>query len=120
MKEKETWNVVEITHEKVTTIPVTYADNIKNAIFQTGTPVILGFFAEWCGPCRMIAPVMESIAEEHPEIKVFKIDVDKNQDLVRQFHITSIPTLIAFKNGKLIDTMIGYQPKEKVLKMFYK
>ena len=93
-------------------------ENFKSEVLQADKPVLVDFWATWCGPCRMMAPVVESIAEEHPELKVGKVDVDENPELAQLFNVMSIPTLVAFKDGKLIGTAVGYQAKENVLKLF--
>ena len=93
-------------------------ENFKNEVLKADKPVLVDFWATWCGPCRMMAPVVETIAEEHPELKVCKVDIDENPELAQLFNVMSILTLAAFKNGQLIGTAVGYQPKENVLKLF--
>lgn len=99
-------------------VTVVTKDNFSNEVLQSEKPVLVDFWATWCGPCRMMAPVVEAIAAEHPELKVGKVDVDENPELAQQFNVMSIPTLAAFKGGKLIGTVVGYRPKESVLDLF--
>ena len=80
-------------------------------------PLLIDFWATWCGPCKMIAPFIEEIAAERDDILVGKVDVDQEMDLAMQFGITSIPTLILLKDGKAAATMVGYRPKADILKM---
>ena len=77
--------------------------------------IVLDFYAEWCGPCKMIAPYIEEIANEDPDITVAKVDVDKATDLAIEFGIQSIPTIIVFKDGKVSSKAIGYRSKEQLL-----
>ena len=78
--------------------------------------VIVDFFATWCGPCKMLAPVLEKVAREHEEINVLKIDVDEVPDVAAKYDIRSIPTLILFEDGKAVDMKLGFMPEESVLR----
>ena len=92
-------------------------ENFNEVVLQSDIPVLVDFFATWCGPCRMIAPILEEIAEEHPEYKIVKIDVDEQPELATRFDVMSIPTLLVFKNGELISQTVGAQPKAKLLSL---
>ena len=78
--------------------------------------VLVDFYATWCGPCKMLAPVLEKIANEHEDLTVLKIDVDEVGDLAAKYDIRSIPTLILFEDGKAVDMKLGYMPEESVLR----
>lgn len=79
--------------------------------------VLLDFYADWCGPCRMVSPIVEEIANENPNILVCKINVDNEQELALDFDVTSIPTLVVMKDGKIINQSVGASPKQKILSM---
>ena len=93
------------------------SENFKNEVLDSDKPVLLDFWATWCGPCRMVAPIVSEIADEREDIKVGKIDVDEQPDLARKFGIMSIPTLVVIKNGKLVKKSIGAIPKAQILSM---
>ena len=86
-------------------------DNFDELVVKAPGKVLLDFWATWCGPCRMVAPHVEAIAQEHPEITVGKIDVDSQMELAVQFGVVSIPTLVVLEGGKTIATAVGYRPK---------
>lgn len=90
-------------------------DNFEAEVLKSEKVVLLDFWAPWCGPCRMVGPIVEEIASERSDIKVGKINVDEERELSVKFGIISIPTLIVMNNGKEINKMIGYHPKEEIL-----
>ena len=98
------------------TITIT-KDNFDAEVLQASQPVLLDFGAEWCGPCRMLAPVLDQIAAERTDIKVGKVNVDNEPELARQFGVMSIPTLVVMKNGEAVAQSVGVQPKEAILRM---
>lgn len=98
--------VVEITGE-----------NFEEEVLQSEKPVLVDFWASWCGPCRMLSPVVDEVAEENPQIKVGKVNVDEHPELAGKFGVMSIPTLIFFKDGKNIDSSLGVVPKSAIEKI---
>ena len=90
-------------------------DNVQVVVKEATKPVLIDFWATWCGPCKMIAPFIEEIAGERDDIIVGKIDVDQEMELAMQFRITSIPTLVLMKNGDVAATLVGYRPKADIL-----
>ena len=93
-------------------------ENFEQEVLQSDKPVLIDFWATWCGPCRMMGPVVEKFADDHPEIKVGKVNVDEQMPLAGAFGIESIPTLIAIKDGKAIGTVVGVRPKEALQALF--
>ncbi len=90
-------------------------DTFQAEVLESEKTVLLDFWATWCGPCRMIAPVLEEVAQEREDVKVCKIDVDQEPELAKQFQIMSIPTLIVMEKGKIINQALGAMPKNSVL-----
>ena len=89
-------------------------ENFDKEVMQAEGTVLIDFWAAWCGPCRMIAPAVEKIAEEHPEVKVCKINIDDEQELAIRHGVMSIPTLMVVKNGEIANKAIGLRPKEEI------
>ena len=92
-------------------------NNFQNEVLNSEKKVLLDFWAPWCGPCRMVVPIVEEIADERPDIKVGKINVDEEVELASQFGIMSIPTLVVIENGKIVNQAMGGRPKEAILGM---
>jgi thioredoxin 1 len=87
-------------------------DNFQDQVLGSATPVLVDFWAEWCGPCRMVAPTLEQIADEKDgEVRIAKLNVDQNQEIAMQYQVSSIPTFILFKGGQVADRMMGAMPK---------
>lgn len=95
-------------------ITVINTENFQNEVVASDKPVLIDFWASWCGPCRMLSPIVEELANEHPEIKVGKVNVDDEPELARQFQIQGIPALILFKNGKPVAHSVGVKPKAEI------
>lgn len=96
-------SVVQITRE-----------NFANEVLHSNKPVLLDFYADWCGPCRMVGPVVSQIAEERGDIKVGKINVEKQPELAAQFRVMSIPMLAVIKDGKIANQVTGFRPKNQI------
>lgn len=99
-------NVMHITKE-----------NFENEVLKSDKTVLLDFWASWCGPCRMIAPFLDEIAQEREDIKVCKIDVDAEPELAMRYQVVSIPTLFVIENGQIVNQSLGVKPKEQILAM---
>lgn len=92
-------------------------ENFEEEVIRSEKPVLLDFWASWCGPCRMLSPVVDKIAEEHSEIKVGKVNTDEQPELAEQFHVMSIPTLVVMKDGKPAASAAGVRSEQEILAM---
>lgn len=92
-------------------------ENFQREVLNSEKPVLVDFWASWCGPCRMVAPLVDQIANENQEVKVAKVDIDAEPELASAFRVMSIPTLMVFKDGKLAKTSVGAKPKAAILAM---
>lgn len=98
---------------------ITLTKNIfEEEVIKSEKPVLIDFYAEWCGPCRMVSPMVNEIAEENSSLKVCKVNVDNEPELTQKFGVSSIPTLVALKNGAVINQTVGAAPKQTILNMF--
>ena len=92
-------------------------DNFEELVLKNEKVVLIDFYADWCAPCMMLAPFVEEIADENPDVIVGKVNVDENPELAMQFNVSSIPALFVVKDGKIKDSAIGFKPKEVLLEM---
>ena len=92
-------------------------DNFEQEVLASDKPVLLDFWASWCGPCRMVSPIVDEIAEEREDIKVGKVNVDEESELAAKFRVMSIPTLVVMKNGEIVNQSVGARPKAQILAM---
>ena len=97
--------------------------NVTKEVFESkirnsNVTVLLDFYAEWCGPCKMLAPIIHEIAEEKPDILILKVNVDEQPDMAVEFGVASIPTLIVFRNDEVINKAVGFRSKEQILQLF--
>ena len=93
------------------------ADNFEEEVLKSDKTVLVDFWAEWCGPCKMLSPVVDQVASENDDIKVAKVNVDDNGDLASEYETMSIPTLIVFRDGKEVNRSVGVIPKAKILEL---
>ena len=91
--------------------------NFRQEVLESEKPVLLDFWAPWCGPCRMVVPLVEALAEERPDIKVGKVNIDEEFELARQFGVMTIPTLVVLKNGQVVRQVSGARPKQQILEL---
>lgn len=95
-------------------------ENFEAEVLQSDIPVLVDFWATWCGPCQMVGPVLEEIASEVDDVKIAKVNVDENQELAQKYRVMSIPMLALVKGGEVVDTAVGARPKEDILKFIGK
>lgn len=96
------------------------SENFKSEVLESSQKILIDFYADWCGPCKMMGPVVEEIAEEHSDVKVVKIDVDNAEDIAIKYQIMSIPTLVVVKDGQEVNRSIGLISKEKIEELIEK
>lgn len=92
-------------------------ENFTKEVLESSQPVLVDFFATWCGPCKMLAPILDELAQEDHDFKIAKLDVDEQGELAQQYGVMSIPTVIVFKDGKPVNTGVGFKPKQALIDM---
>lgn len=88
--------------------------SFRGTVEESNKVVVVDFFATWCGPCKMLAPVFENLSQELPSAEFVKVDIDQSLELAQKFGITTVPTMMIFKNGKVVDTLVGFMPKDSL------
>lgn len=112
-------NKVQISNEEESTMEVmkVTSSNFEEEVLNSDKTVLIDFYADWCGPCKMFSPIIESVAEENEDVKVVKIDVDNAQDLAIKYQVMSIPTIVVIKNGKEVNRNVGVVSKSQIVEM---
>lgn len=88
--------------------------DFRSEVLDANNLVVLDLFATWCGPCKMVAPIIDELSKEMTDVKFFKLDVDNNGDIAEKYQVASIPTLLFFKNGEVVDRLVGFRPKDGI------
>ncbi len=117
-KPRKMWYTTDVKKEKedkIMSVIKISQSNFASEVLSSDKPVLLDFYADWCGPCRMVSPIVDEIAEERSDIKVGKINVDQESSLAEQFNIYSIPALVVVKDGKIANQAVGARPKDEIL-----
>ncbi len=109
----------EKRREKMSAVKEVTQETFEDEVIKSGKPVLVDFFASWCGPCRMLRPVIDEIAAEHPEIKVVSVNIDDAEQLAYEFGISSIPCLVLVEDGREITRAVGYRPKDDIVSMLF-
>ncbi len=115
---KKMWYTTDVENkkeDKTMSVMKISQSNFEAEVLSSDKPVLLDFYADWCGPCRMVSPIVDEIAEERSDIKVGKINVDQESGLAAKFNIYSIPALVVIKDGKIVNQSVGARPKEEIL-----
>jgi thioredoxin 1 len=99
----------------IMSVKVLNKDNFEESVLKNENPVVVDFWAPWCGPCRMLSPVVDQVAEETEGVSFGKVNVDEEKELASRYGIMSIPALVLFRDGKAVDSMVGFRPKERVV-----
>ncbi len=94
------------------------SSNFEAEVIQSNEPILVDFYADWCGPCKMVGPILEEIASENPELKIGKLNTDENTDMAIKYEVMTIPTLIVFQNGEIKNKSVGVISKDAIVKMF--
>lgn len=94
--------------------------DFESEVLKSSKPVLVDFFATWCGPCKMVSPIIDELSDEHDEFKFFKVNVDKEAELANEYNVMSIPNFVVFKNGEVSNQSVGALPKDAILELFNK
>jgi len=111
---------VDSKSQVVRTVSYATGETFDQKVLKSDVPVLVDFYADWCGPCKMLAPILEELARENPKAKIVKVDVDRNSQLAGAFRVSSIPTLLVFRNGKVVAQHVGLASKASLKRLLKK